>query len=45
MMKKTTSYEQDFYAWLITNVQLIRQGRFAENIVGWALVPTISLIK
>ncbi|NJO14505.1 MAG: DUF29 domain-containing protein [Thioploca sp.] len=30
-MKKTTiSYEQDFYAWLITNVQLIRQGRFAE---------------
>jgi len=31
MMKKTTiSYEQDFYAWLITNVQLIRQGRFAE---------------
>jgi hypothetical protein len=31
MMKKTTiPYEKDFYAWLMTNIQLIRQGRFAE---------------
>ncbi len=26
----STNYEQDFYAWLMHNAQLIRQGRFVE---------------
>ena len=29
-MSTKTIYEQDFYAWLMENAQLLRQGRLAE---------------
>jgi hypothetical protein len=29
-MPTVNSYDQDFYAWLMRNANLIRQGRFAE---------------
>ncbi len=29
-MNHAMMYEEDFYAWLLNNVQLLRQGRFAE---------------
>lgn len=30
MEKITTEYEKDFYAWLMKNAELIRQGKFSE---------------
>ncbi len=29
-MEHAINYEQDFYAWLLHNVQLLKQGRFAD---------------
>ena len=43
MNELIATYESDFYAWLLRNAQLIRQGQFSQidRQVGWAMLPTI----